>query len=109
MFDQLVSLDGLAEEMAKVGLFSRSTLEKLASGNYSRSTLDDFPASVRLGGRVFWSRLEIEEWISGRLESARAAKRIVEIQPIHDQPKKKRGRPTRKEQLARLARQGGVA
>lgn len=98
MFDQLVSLDALVEEMARVGLFSRSTLEKLASGNYARSTLDDFPVSVRLGGRVFWNREEIEDWIFRRLESARAIRqKIVETQPTPSQPgctvKRGRGRP----------------
>jgi predicted DNA-binding transcriptional regulator AlpA len=105
MFDDLIELSAAAEKLRENNFLSKSTLYKIASGNYVGELFADFPRPRRIGGKWFWKWSDIDAWIGQQWDAAPTSK------PKTEKEKESspvpvgfgRGRPSRIEENAAAA------
>lgn len=104
MFEDLIELSVVAERLKENNLLSKSTLYKIASGNYDGGLFEDFPRPRRIGGKWFWKWSEIAAWVCEQWDAAPTSKEKKENNeksPVV--PRFGRGRPNRMEENAAAA------
>lgn len=122
MFDDLIDLLSLADEFKAIKGPSKSTLYKLASGNYPDSgQWKDFPVPVKIGHGTYWKRSEIKAWVENCIAISQA--KFIAAQEMrkekkpdrtetsggHELQHRRRGRPSSAELHARELSTGGSA